>query len=152
MFLDGDEAWVSEFLSVPAAFPLLPLWGAWLYVAGMAAAWLVLMLRPGWRRWALGAVFVGAVYVQGVDYLSASSANKQSVAVFACGGFCSRHRHAPDHRAADGQADFLQSADVDLLRADCEHGGLVETGKLGTLNNAPTRPVDFRRSRSILDA
>ena len=70
-------------LGYPAAFPLLPLWGAWLYVAGMAAAWLVLALRPGWRRWALGALFVGAVYAQGVDYLSASSANKQSIMVFA---------------------------------------------------------------------
>ena len=72
-----------QALGYPASFPLLPLWGAWLYVVGMVAAWLVLMLRPGWRRWALGALFVGAVYAQGVDYLSASSANKQSIAVFA---------------------------------------------------------------------
>lgn len=72
-----------QTLGYPAAFPLLPLWGAWLYVAGMGAAWLVLALRVEWRRWALGALFFGAVYAQGVDYLSASSANKQAIGVLA---------------------------------------------------------------------
>jgi len=69
-------------LGYPEALPLLPLWGAWAFVilVFVAVAGLAVDLRR--RKVWLGVLLGCAIYAQGVDYLSATSANKQFVAVF----------------------------------------------------------------------
>ncbi len=69
-------------LGYPEAFPLLPLWGAWLFIAVvfLAVAGLAFDLRR--RRLWLGILLASAIYAQGVDYLAATSANKQFIVVF----------------------------------------------------------------------
>lgn len=69
-------------LGYPEAFPLLPLWGAWLFIAVvfLAVAGLAGDLKR--RKLWLGVLLASAIYAQGVDYLAATSANKQFIAVF----------------------------------------------------------------------
>lgn len=69
-------------LGYPPAFPLLPLWGAWLFLAASLAAALLLAASLRWRRLALAALFGSALYVQGADYATAFSGNKEFIAVF----------------------------------------------------------------------
>ncbi|MEQ1748316.1 MAG: hypothetical protein ABL974_02760 [Prosthecobacter sp.] len=72
-----------QALGYPASFPLLPLWGAYVYLALTVGAVVCLAFSLRWRRAAVALLFFSALYAQGVDYLSATSANKQYIAVFA---------------------------------------------------------------------
>jgi hypothetical protein len=69
-------------MGYPPSFPLLPLWGAYLFLAGTLGAAVLLAFSYRWRRLALAALFGSALYVQGADYVTAFSANKQFIAVF----------------------------------------------------------------------
>lgn len=74
------EQWRA--LGYPEAFPLLPAWGVWVYLGLilLAVAGLAADLRR--RRLWLGILLGCVVYAQGVDYMAATSANKQYIALF----------------------------------------------------------------------
>lgn len=69
-------------LGYPPSFPLLPLWGAYLFLTATLGAAVLLAVSIRWRRLALWGLFGSALYVQGADYVTSFSANKQFIAVF----------------------------------------------------------------------
>ncbi len=69
-------------LGYPPAFPLLPLWGAYLFLTATVGATVLLIASIRWRRVALLGLCASALYVQGADYVTAFSANKQFIVVF----------------------------------------------------------------------
>lgn len=68
-------------MGYPAPFELLTGWGVLWLALGIGVAGLAHMLNK-WRRLALLALFVSAVYVQGADLMAAFTLNKLYVAVF----------------------------------------------------------------------
>jgi hypothetical protein len=81
---EGYHVTASQWwaLGYPEALPLLPSWGPWVFIAVivLAVAGLICDLRR--RRLWLGVLLACALYAQGVDYLAATSANKQYIGIF----------------------------------------------------------------------
>jgi hypothetical protein len=77
--LTAEEA---RLLGYPPPFPTMPVWMVPIFGVSLLIASGAVMLNRG-RRLGLWVLFLGAVYVQGVDYLSTSAQNKQCIMVYA---------------------------------------------------------------------
>jgi hypothetical protein len=81
---DGFHLTAEEWtrLGYPASFPLLPSWGVPVFGVLIAAACILVWCNRA-RRAALWVLLGCAIYAQSVDYVSATSANKLFIGVFA---------------------------------------------------------------------